>query len=294
MLQRLKEVFGSVHDWLAVRAARLAGAAGSAARAGAGRTLPALDRGKRGLVALGVLGVAGYALYTHPPMVSVGRGEMGVRENRLTGAVSEWRDGSVFVLPGLHDMRVYSAARPDATGRSKIRRADGPAPLQSRRGPVARRRSGGALRARRRPGWRACRGTCPTTSAREIVEPAVQGVIYKIFARYTVREIFSTKRVEIQQAIETELTPKLAADGVVLRGVQMGKVDLPADYRRGMDGLLAEELATEKMRYTLELKDKRVKEIGARGRGREGAPREGRRGRRRASRSSPPRRRRRR
>ena len=41
----------------------------------------------------------------------------------------------------------------------------------------------------------------------------------------------------------------------------VGKVDLPADYRRGMDGLLAEELATEKMRYTLELKDKRVKEI---------------------------------
>jgi hypothetical protein len=37
-------------------------------------------------------------------------------------------------------------------------------------------------------------------------------------------------------------------------------VDLPADYRRGMDQLLAEELASEKMRYTLELKDKRVKE----------------------------------
>jgi regulator of protease activity HflC (stomatin/prohibitin superfamily) len=41
----------------------------------------------------------------------------------------------------------------------------------------------------------------------------------------------------------------------------MGKVDLPADYRRGMEGLLAEELATAKMRYTLELKDKRVKEV---------------------------------
>jgi len=94
-----------------------------------------------------------------------------------------------------------------------------------------------------------------------VVEPAVQGVIYKIFARYTVREIFSTKRVEIQQAIESELAPKLAADGIVLRGVQMGKVDLPPDYRRGMDGLLVEELATEKMRYTLELKGKRVKEM---------------------------------
>jgi regulator of protease activity HflC (stomatin/prohibitin superfamily) len=64
-------------------------------------------------------------------------------------------------------------------------------------------------------------------------------VIYKIFARYTVREIFSTKRVEIQQAIEAELTSRLAQDGIVLRAVHMGKIDLPADYRRGMEGLLA-------------------------------------------------------
>ena len=46
----------------------------------------------------------------------------------------------------------------------------------------------------------------------------------------------------------------------MLRGVVIGKVDLPHDYRRGMDALLAEELAAEKMRYTLELKDKRVQE----------------------------------
>jgi regulator of protease activity HflC (stomatin/prohibitin superfamily) len=108
---------------------------------------------------------------------------------------------------------------------------------------------------------RALSKSLPDNIGGEIVEPAVQGIIYKIFARYTVREIFSTKRAEIQQAIETELAAKLAADGIVLRAVQLGKVDLPADYRRGMNGLLAEELATEKMRYTLELKDKRVKEM---------------------------------
>ena len=47
---------------------------------------------------------------------------------------------------------------------------------------------------------------------------------------------------------------------MLLRGLQIGQVDLPADYRRGLDSLLSEGLATEKMRYTLELKDKRVKE----------------------------------
>jgi len=94
----------------------------------------------------------------------------------------------------------------------------------------------------------------------EVVVPAMQAVTYKTFARYTVREIFSSKRVEIQQAIETELRTKLAADGIVLKNVQIGQVDLPADYRRGMDRLLSEELETEKMRYTLELKEKQVKQ----------------------------------
>jgi len=94
----------------------------------------------------------------------------------------------------------------------------------------------------------------------QVVAPAVQGVAYRLLARYTVREIFSSRRGEIQQALESELRTRLAADGVVLRGVQLGKVDLPADYRQGMERLLAEELETEKMRYTLELKDKAVKQ----------------------------------
>ena len=128
----------------------------------------------------------------------------------------------------------------------------------------------------------------------EIVEPAVQGVIYKMFARYTVREIFSTKRAEIQQAIETELKPRLAADGIVLRGVQIGKVDLPADYRRGMERLLAEELAEREDALHAGAEGKAGQGDRARGAGRQGAPREGRRGRRRTSRSSPPRRRKRR
>ena len=83
---------------------------------------------------------------------------------------------------------------------------------------------------------------------------------YKTFARYTVREIFSTKRAEIQQTIDSEVRAKLAADGIVLKSLQIGKVDLPADYRRGMDRLLAEELEAEKMRYTLELKEKHVRQ----------------------------------
>jgi regulator of protease activity HflC (stomatin/prohibitin superfamily) len=213
---------------------------------------------KGSLVFFGIAGGAGYLIYQHPPMQNVGRGEVGVRSNLFNGEVTEWREGGVFVLPGLHRMRVY-AMRDQTYRPEQITRADGPAPLQSLEGLSL----GVDLTVRYAldpEKLRSVSAKLPDNIGAEIVEPAVQGVIYKTFARYTVREIFSTKRVDIQQAIEGELAAKLADDGIALRGVQMGKVDLPADYRRGMDGLLAEELASAKMRYTLELKEKRVKE----------------------------------
>lgn len=199
-----------------------------------------------------------WMLVQHPPVQSVEPGAMAVRINRLTGDSAEFRDGSVWVLPGLHSLRAFEL-RDQIYRPVQGRRAEGEAPFQSVEGlslgvdlivryafdPAQISRMARAL---------------PTDIGAEVVEPAVQGVIYRTFTRYTVREIFSAKRAEIQQTIEAELRPRLAADGIVLRGVQFGKVDLPADYRRGMDRLLAEELETQKMRYTLELKEKQVKQ----------------------------------
>ncbi len=48
--------------------------------------------------------------------------------------------------------------------------------------------------------------------------------------------------------------------GLVLREVDIGKVDLPPDYRAGMEKLLSEELETEKIHYTLQLKEAQVKQ----------------------------------
>ena len=213
---------------------------------------------KRLLAGAVAVALAGFVLYRNPPMLAVERGEVGFRTNRLTGDVSEWQDGSTLVLPGLHRVRVLSL-RDHVYRPVQSARADGEAPLQSLEGlsfgvDLSARYAVDPARAR------SIAATLPDDVAREIVEPAVQGIIYKTFARYTVREIFSTKRVEIQQAIETELRARLAVDGIALRGVLIGKIDLPAEYRRGMHELLAEELAAEKMRYTLDLKEKRVKE----------------------------------
>jgi regulator of protease activity HflC (stomatin/prohibitin superfamily) len=102
----------------------------------------------------------------------------------------------------------------------------------------------------------------PHDVGRELVEPVVDGVLHRTFAKNTVREIFSTKRAEIQRQIEEELRPLLAPDGILVRAVFLGNVDLPKEYREGLESLLAEELSSEKMRFTLELKDKEVREAG--------------------------------
>jgi len=216
---------------------------------------------RRFALPVGVVAIAGVwaaLLVLHPPMQGVGRGEVGVRVNRLTGSVTEWGAGSVLVVPGLQQMRVFNLR--DQTWRAaQMASAVGPAPLQSVEGlslgaDLTVRYAIDPLKVA------ALAKSMPDDVAGEIVEPTAQGVVYKVFARYTVREIFSTKRAEIQAQIEAELKPRLAADGVLLRTVQIGKIDLPADYRKGMEELLAEELAGEKMKYTLDLKEKQVKE----------------------------------
>jgi regulator of protease activity HflC (stomatin/prohibitin superfamily) len=213
----------------------------------------------RNLIVVGALfGGAVWLLYKHPPLDKVDRGDIGVRTNQLTGNVTLWRAGSVFVLPGLFDFHVYPL-RDQVYRPALASRSDSSGALQSIEGLSV----GVDLTVRYALDPSKIASTSrnlPDDIATGIVEPAVQGVIYKVFARYTVREIFSVKRAEIQQQIEGELRTRLAADGVLLRSVQVGKVDLPSDYRRGMERLLAEELEAQKMQYTLELKEKRVKE----------------------------------
>ena len=62
------------------------------------------------------------------------------------------------------------------------------------------------------------------------------------------------------RGIGKAIATRLAQDGVLLRGVQMGKVDLPPDYRAGMEKMLEEEMENDKMKYTLALKDQQVKQ----------------------------------
>jgi regulator of protease activity HflC (stomatin/prohibitin superfamily) len=210
------------------------------------------------LLALGLIALTAWLLVKYPPLETIPAGEVAVRINQLSGASSVLEEGPALRVPALHALRRFTL-RDQIVRPTGGQQAGGASPYQSVEGLSL----GVDLTVR----WAVEPGrvahivrTLPFDVAGEFVEPTVLAVTYRTFARYTVREIFSSKREEIQQSIEAELGPKLAADGIVLKGVSIGKVDLPADYRRGMDRLLAEGLEAEKMRYTLELKEKQVRQ----------------------------------
>jgi regulator of protease activity HflC (stomatin/prohibitin superfamily) len=232
---------------------RAMGASISAAMATVGA---GLGRLRMQLLVLAALVLIAWMIVRHPPFASVQRGEIAVRTNLLTGQVSQFREGSLWVIPGLQQVR-YFPTRDQIYRPAQSAKANGEAPFQSVEGLSL----GVDLTVRYAidPARMASIAKTLPDELDDVIEPAVKGVVYPLFAGYTVKDIFTTRRAEIQKAIEEQLRPKLAADGFLLRSVQMGEVDLPRDYRLGMEKLLAEELESEKMRYTLELKDKEVK-----------------------------------
>jgi len=199
----------------------------------------AISRYRWRLAILIVVVLCAHALYKHPPIATAPDGEVLVRTNQLDGSVHSYSAGTVLAIPGIHQVRFYST-RDQVYRLTEGASATGPAPFQSTEGLSI----GVDLTVR----WTIDRSRLaqlsknyPDDLNQDLVRPAVQGIAYPLFARHTVREIFSGERAALQRELTAELTPKLAAMGLVLRGVSMGQVDLPPDYRAGMEKLLAEE-----------------------------------------------------
>jgi regulator of protease activity HflC (stomatin/prohibitin superfamily) len=205
----------------------------------------------RGVLTLGAIALVGWAVLANPPLQPVGRGEIGLRINQWSGAVERFQEGSVLVIPGIHEMRTFSLRElvyhPDATSFQSVEGLTLAVDFTVRY----------ALDPEKIP---AMARLLPEDISGEVVLPIIQDAFYKNLSRYTVREIFSARRQEIQTQITEELQTRLGEDGIKLKLLTIGKVDLPTDYKIGMEKLLAAELETEKMRFTLELKEKEVRE----------------------------------
>jgi len=214
-------------------------------------------RGRR-LLGVLVLGALTAALVLARPIRSVAPGEAAVRVNRLTGGVDVLDEGWAVVIPGLHEFRRYplhdqvyrptDAARVAGTGAFQSIEGLSIGIDVSVRWALEPDHMSQAARLR------------PDTVEGELVQPTVDGILHRTFAQHTVREIFATQRGAIQKAIEDELRAALGKDGITVKTVAIGGVDLPAQYKSGLEAVLTEELAAEKMRYTLELKEKAIKQ----------------------------------
>ncbi len=208
------------------------------------------------VAAASLLAVGGaYWLYQNPPIHAVEPGSFTIRVNTLTGQSEAATDGIMLAIPKIH--RLYSVDTKEQTYRPEKSEQGGE--FQSTEGlsfglDIAVRY---ALDMKTLQSQMA---RLPANLHTDQIHPAIESVIHRTLARYTVREIFASKRDEVERQIQTDLTTVLATQGVTLKAIQMGKIVLPDDYRKGMESLLSEELASEKMRFTLDLKTKQVKE----------------------------------
>ena len=100
----------------------------------------------------------------------------------------------------------------------------------------------------------------PQPVEEEIVPPTVASAFRQAAPNYTVREIFATRRDEMARAVAGQITQKLAADGVLVKEIMLRDIQLPAEYAKGLEGLLLKEQENERLSVELEVKQKMVRE----------------------------------
>ncbi|WP_246480116.1 SPFH domain-containing protein [Inhella gelatinilytica] len=228
----------------AARRERVWGALGQAAQT----LLPPLRRAW--VPAAALLALAGAAHWAASQIHSVPAGQVLVRQG--LGGTQVLREGRVWIVPAVHEARWLPA-------RDLLLQRDAKRPVQTVEGLAVGLEV--QLRVQLDPQrYPQLARELPEAFERELVQPALDAVLLPVVAQRTVRELFSSQRREIEQAVLLQLRQRLAQDGLILKGLSFGALTLPEDYRRGMESLLAEGLAAEKMRYTLELREKQVKE----------------------------------
>ena len=99
----------------------------------------------------------------------------------------------------------------------------------------------------------------PQPIERELVPPVVASSFREIAPNYLVREMFATRREEIRREAAGAITRKLAPDAIVVKEVMLRDIELPAEYAKGLEGVLLKEQENERLSVEVEVKQKQVK-----------------------------------
>jgi len=99
----------------------------------------------------------------------------------------------------------------------------------------------------------------PQPVGEEVVGPVVSSTYRQLAPNYVTREIFAVKREELRSQAAEQIKTRLATDGIVVREVLLRDIQLPAEYARGLEGLLLKEQENERLGTEQEIKTKEVK-----------------------------------
>ena len=99
----------------------------------------------------------------------------------------------------------------------------------------------------------------PQPADKELVPPVVASAWRELAPKYTVREIFSTRREEVRSKAAAIITKKLFADGIVVEEVMLADIQLPEEYAKGLEGLLLKEQEDDQLNIQTEIQQKQVK-----------------------------------
>jgi len=99
----------------------------------------------------------------------------------------------------------------------------------------------------------------PQPVGQEVVAPVVLTIYRQLAPTYETREIFALKREELRAKAAEQIKARLASDGIVVREVLLRDILLPAEYAKGLEGLLLKEQQNEQLETVTQIKQKEVK-----------------------------------
>jgi regulator of protease activity HflC (stomatin/prohibitin superfamily) len=191
-------------------------------------------------------------------------GSAGVRVNQFVGTrPATLYPGVHFILPLIENMETYSV-RDEVFATTLVEdpkksKSEGTLRVQTREGLTV----GMAVAVRYRldaSKLAYIHSNLPQPIEDEMIAPAVSSIFRDLAPTYIVREMFSTKRDEVRQEAATRIAAKLGADGIVVKEVILRDIQLPADYAKGLEGLLLKEQENERLSVELEVKQKMVRQ----------------------------------
>ncbi len=99
----------------------------------------------------------------------------------------------------------------------------------------------------------------PQPVGQEVVAPVVSTIYRQLAPNYETREVFALKREELRTKAAEQIKTRLASDGIVVREVLLRDILLPAEYAKGLEGLLLKEQQNEQLETVTQIKQKEVK-----------------------------------